>query len=87
MEKLSAAVWNPPRAGPAVSPGNSRDPTALRFLPAPCQAQLEWGKVPGPQVRWERALAGVTNWCGRESGSGAWAPRISRRLGWGWGPE
>lgn len=39
-EKLRAAVWNLPRAGRAVSPGNSRDPAAPCFLSIPSQTQL-----------------------------------------------
>ena len=45
MEKLRAAVWNLPRAGLAVSPGNSRDPTTPCFLPVPSQTQLELSRA------------------------------------------
>lgn len=69
-----------PRAGLAVSPGNSETPRPLASCLLPPKPQLEPGRVPGPQVCRE-LVAGSSIWGGRERGSGTPAPRISWRLG------
>ena len=69
-EKLRAAVWNLPRAGRSVSPGNSRDPAAPCFLPVPSQTQLELSRAGqgarDPGVVGESCLPEL----GRDIGSG-----------------
>lgn len=73
-----------PRAGPAVSPGNPETLRPLASCLLPPKPSWSLAECQGPRCAGS-LVAGSSIWGGREIGSGTPAPRISWRLGVGWG--
>lgn len=73
-----------PGAGPAVSPGNPETLRPLASCLLPPKPSWSLAERQGPRCAGS-LVAGSSIWGGREIGSGTPAPRISWRLGVGWG--